>query len=145
FKTRKKRALDLGLAFEPAHQQRRGLDGREALAARLASELAIARGPVRTQHDAPAFQHPGISPPQRLRLAPAAVEQNDAFDLVERRLLIAKRCALSIEQDDIAAWRQLRRARRAEIEHRPAPGIDGSAEELGETRPGESDLERRAL
>src|SRR6185437_13058484 len=74
-----------------------------------------------------------------------AVEQNDAFDLVERRLLIAKRCALSIEQDDIAAWRQLRRARRAEIEHRPAPGIDGSAEELGETRPGESDLERRAL
>src|ERR1700730_6334211 len=78
---RSERGLDLGLALEPRQQHGGRLDGREAVAARLAPQPAVARGALGPKHDTLAFEHPGIAPPQRLGLAPGAVEQDDALDL----------------------------------------------------------------
>src|SRR5580704_15239560 len=78
---RSERGLDLGLALEPRQQHGGRLDGREAVAARLAPQPPVARRALGPEHDTLAFEHPGIAPPQRLGLAPGAVEQDDAFDL----------------------------------------------------------------
>src|SRR5581483_6239173 len=139
------RPLDLRPPLEPAQEQRRGFDGGEGIAPWLAAELAVARVSARAQHDAPAFQHPRLAPPKRLRLAPAAVEEDDALDLRERRVLIARGLCLAVEHDDLAAGAELGGARRAQIEHRPALGIGRTGERLAEARPGEADLEARLL
>src|SRR5258708_12885173 len=68
------RERDLRPPFDAAQQQRRGLDGGEAVAARLAPELAVARRPAGPEHAAAAFQHPRIPPPQGLRLAPTPAQ-----------------------------------------------------------------------
>src|SRR6266568_4408453 len=85
---RVQRGFDLGLAFEPRQQHGGRLDGREAVAARLAPQPAVTGRAPGPEHDALALEHPGIAPPQRLGLAPGAVEQDDALDLAQRLLLV---------------------------------------------------------
>src|SRR5262249_31880448 len=139
------RALDVRPSLEAAQEQRCGFDGRERVAPRLAAELAVARWASWTQHNARAFQHPRIAPPERLRLAPAAVGADDARDPRGRRILIARGPALAIEHDDLAARSEFSRPRRAQIGHRPTLWIGGTAERLAEARPGEADLEGRVF
>jgi len=94
-----------------------------------------------SENDAPAFEHPGIAPPQRLGLAPIAVEQHDPLNIVKQRVLIAFRFALAVEHDDLAIGRERGYLGGAEIKDRPALRIDGAAENLGEARPRQPDLQ----
>src|SRR5689334_11999108 len=82
-KTRVQRGSDVGALLECRDQEPRRLDGRQRVAARLAAEPAITRRLRRIEDHALAFQHPGIAPPQRLGLAPGAVEHDHALDAVE--------------------------------------------------------------
>src|SRR5262245_35753016 len=111
---RVQRGLDLRLAFEPRQQHGRRLEGREPVAAGLAPQLAVARRALRPEHDAPALEHPGIAPPQRLGLAPGAVEQDDAFDLAQRRILVIDRVAVLVHEYDVAIGQARRGLDRSE-------------------------------
>src|SRR5262249_354322 len=84
-KTCIERRGDVGPLLQRAQYEARGLDGRESVAARLLAQVPVARRLPRAEDHALAFQHPGIAPPQRLGLAPGAVEQHDAFDTLEDR------------------------------------------------------------
>src|SRR5262245_54184454 len=137
---RVQRGLDLRLALEPRQQHGRRLDGREPVAARLAPQLAVTRRALRPEHDALALGHPGIAPPQRLGLAPGAVEQDDAFYLAQHRALVIDRVAVLVHDHDVAIGQDRRGPDRTEIEDRPALRIGRSAEDLGEARPGQADL-----
>src|SRR5512139_1094682 len=142
---RVQRGLDLRLALQPRQQHGCRFDGRESVAARLAPQLAVARGPFRPKHDALALEHPAIAPPQRLGLAPGAVEQDDALDFAQRRVLVIDRVAALVHHHDIAFRQDRLGLHRTEIEDRPALRIGRAAEYLGEARPGQSDLEQCVL
>ena len=90
------------------------------------AQLAIARRPLRAENDALAFQHPGIAPPQRLGLAPGAVEQHDAFDIAEDGALVRLDLALAVDRDDLA-----RRYR----DRRPWPSRDRAPPSARDRRP----------
>src|SRR5258707_11325215 len=127
--------LDIGPALQPAQQHPGSLDGRQSVAAGLATQLAAARRPPRAEHHATAFEHPRIAPPQGLGLAPGAVQQHDALDVAHQGILISLELALAVEKDDLAVGREARRLYRAEIKDRPAMRVDGAAENLAEARP----------
>ena len=98
--------FNLRALFQPADQHRRRLDRRQPVAARLAPQLAVARRLRRIENDAPALQHPRIAPPQRLGLAPAAVEQHHAFETLQDRLLAILGLALPVDDDDVGVRQQ---------------------------------------
>src|SRR6476469_7801848 len=95
------RLRDIRPPFQTGKQHRRRLAGGKAVTARFAAELAVTRGIRRTEDDALAFQHPGITPPQRLGLAPGAVEQHDALDVFQDGALMVLDLALAVDGDDI--------------------------------------------
>ena len=129
-----------------AEQHRRRLDGGQTVTARLAAQLPIARRMRRAQDDALAFQHPRVAPPQRLGLAPGAVEQHDAFDIPEDGALIVFDFTLAVDGDDIPVGFELGDLGGAEIQYRPAAGIvDRPSQCLGKARPRQSDLQHRVL
>src|SRR5882757_6793473 len=100
----------------------------------------------RAEDDALAFQHPGIAPPQRLGLAPGAVQQHDAFDVFQDGALVVLDLALAVDGDDIAVGLELGDLGRAEIEYRPPAGIgDLPSQRLGKARPRQADLQQRNL
>src|SRR5215207_3340645 len=90
------RLRDLRPLLEPRQEQSRGLDGGEAVAARLLAELAVARRALRAQNHPLTLQHPRVAPPQRLGLAPGSVEQHDAFDVGEDGALVRLDLALRL-------------------------------------------------
>src|ERR1700761_8380824 len=91
-----------------------------------------------------ALQHPGIAPPQRLGLAPGAVEQNDAFDIPEDGALVVLELALAVDRDDVAIRVELFRLSGAEIQYRPARGIGHwPTQRLRQARPRQADLHHR--
>ena len=137
---------DLRSAFQRRHQQARRLDGRQPVAARFPAQMSIARGPARPEDHALAFQHPGIPPPQRLGLAPGAVEQDHAIDRFEDRALVLGDLALPREGQHLAVGVEIGRLGRPEIKNRPARGVcDGAAQRLGETRLGQPDPDHRGV
>src|SRR3981189_3428555 len=139
------RGLDLGLAFEPRQQHGRRLDSREPVAAGLTPQFAVTRRALGPEHDTLALEHPAVAPPQRLGLAPGAVEQDDALDLAQRGILVIDRVAVLVHHHDLAIGRDRLGLDRAEIEDRPALRIGGAAEDLCEAWPGQADLEERVL
>src|SRR5579872_2465030 len=131
--TRVQGAGDLRPSLETRENDRGRLDGGEAVAARLAAKRAVARGSRGSENHALAFQHPGIAPPQRLGLAPGAVEHHHAFELAEEGALVLRNLALAVERNDLALHVEVGGARRAEIEHSPVRGIlDRVPERLGQ-------------
>src|ERR1700704_6789717 len=130
------RGLDIGLAFEPRQQHGRRLDGREPVAAGLTPQFAVTRRALGPEHDALALEHPAVAPPQRLGLAPGAVEQDDALDLAQRGILVIDRVAVLVHHHDVATGQNRLGLDRTEIEDRPALRIGLTAEDLGEARRG---------
>src|ERR1700692_1033268 len=93
-----------------------------------------------------AFQHPRIAPPQRLGLAPGAVEQHNALDVFQDGALVVFDFALAVDGDDVAGGLEVGDFRRAEIEYRPAAGIgDLPPQRLREARPRQADFQHRIL
>src|SRR5262245_37002457 len=124
------RRFDVRAALEPAERERRRFQRREALAARLATQLAVERRPARAQHQTLRFQHPWVAPPQRLRLAPGAVEDDDAVDAGESRVLVGDRLALLVDDGHLTPRRNVGGLRRAQMQDGPAARIGGTAEGL---------------
>src|SRR5665213_964165 len=114
---------DIGSLLKMTEQHRRRLDGGKTVAARLAAQLAVARWLLWAEDHPLAFQHPGVAPPQRLGLAPGAVEQHDALDVFENGALVVLDMALVVDGDDISVGFEISDLGGAEIEHRPARGI----------------------
>src|SRR5439155_10721688 len=100
FETGMQRLRDIRALLEARKQHRRRLDGGQPVAAWLTAQLAVARRTRRTKDDALAFQHPRIAPPQRLGLAPGAVEQHDAFNVFQDGALVVLDFTLAIDGDD---------------------------------------------
>src|SRR5579883_2202442 len=109
---------------------------------RLAAELAVERGRRRREDEAARLQEPGVAPPQRLRLAPASIEEDDAVERGERRRLVGERRAAAAERGQRRPRRALRGGG-AKVEHAPARGRGRAAEGGGEARPGEAGDETR--
>ena len=87
------------------------------------------------KHQALGLQHPGVSPPERLRLRPSAIENHDALDPGQRAILIGKRDAFLVEDDEFSVLRQFAAFRRTEMQYRPLGGIGWPTKRLGETWP----------
>src|SRR5215831_3326860 len=119
-KTRVERRRNIRPLFQGRDQHRGRLDRRKPVAARLAAQMAVARRPAGPENDALAFQHPRIAPPQRLGLAPGAVEQHHALDISKYRALTILDVALAIDRHDLRVRIELSDLRRAEIKHGPA-------------------------
>src|SRR5260370_5008653 len=140
------RLRDIRPLLQPGQQHARRLDGGQAVAARLLAELAVARRTFGAEDDPLALQHPRIAPPQRLGLAPGAIQQHDALDIAEDGALVGLDFALAVDGDDIAVGLELADLGRAEIEHGPARGVvDRPSQRLGEAGPGQADLYDRIL
>src|SRR4051794_18045946 len=70
------------------------------------TEPCGARG---VQHEPVQFQEPRIAPPQGLRLAPGAVQQHDAVEMLQRRAWFGDRLPVAREQQDLAVVGERRR------------------------------------
>ncbi len=133
-------------AFRAGQQHGRRLDGRQAVAARLAAQLAIARrraGPrmTRWHFSIQALRHHSA-------LAWLQVPSSSTMPSMSLRMprWLSSSLALAVDGDDIAVGLELGDLRRAEIEHRPARGIvDRPAQRLGKARPRQADLQHRIL
>src|SRR5579872_1947026 len=94
-------AGDLWPSLETRENDRGRFDRGKAVASRLAAKRAVTRWARGSENNSLAFQHPGIAPPQRLGLAPGAIEEHDAFDLAQDGLLILLDLALAIDRDKL--------------------------------------------
>src|SRR5215813_8951154 len=115
-------------------QQRSGFYRRKRLGARLVAQFAKARSMPRVQDETTKFEEPRIAPPQGLGLAPAAVEQHDAFEAVQHRILVSCRRSSSVERDNLSLGTVRSGADRAQIEYRPAFCIDCTAKRARQVR-----------
>src|SRR5207302_1367402 len=122
------RGFDFGATIEMLQQERGSLERRERFAARLAAYSAIARPMPRVEDEAPEPEEPRVAPPQGLGLAPAAVEQHDAFEAAQHRILVGCRCSRPVNRNNLPLEPKRRGPRRAELEHPPFPCIGGTAE-----------------
>src|SRR6185437_1867192 len=104
---------------------------------------AVERGRGRREYEAAQPQEPRVAPPQRLRLAPASIEQDNPLDPGERRLLVGDDLARGIERAQRAFPSLDHRARRTEVKDGPAPWVGRGTERGVEPRPGESDGKAR--
>src|SRR5690348_5295278 len=88
--------------LQRSHQHPRSFDRRQPVPAGFPTEAPVTGWLTRTEDHALAFQHPGIAPPQRLGLAPGAVEKDDTFDRLEDRSLAVGHLTLARQRDDLA-------------------------------------------
>ena len=88
-----------------AQHQGSGFQRRERLGPRFAAQPAESRRVGRVQHEPLQLQQPWVAPPQRLRLAPGAVEQHDALEAAQHPVGVGQRIAVAVQRDDRAAVR----------------------------------------